>query len=125
MNFQFLMDVNDVALLLLGVCIIPIAVLLILAIIFRIKNAKKKAKEREKAKPDEGQAEIFLKAYGGKENIKEVELERSKIKVKVNDVELVDGEKLKELGATGVLLVGDEVRCSFGDNAENIYELIK
>lgn len=125
MNLEFLMDVNGVALLLLGVCILPIAVLLIIAIVLRIVKASKKAKERGEAKPALEQAESFLLAYGGKENIESSEIERNKIKVKVKDIELVDGEKLKELGATGVLLVGDEVRCSFGDNASNIYELIK
>ena len=34
-------------------------------------------------------------------------------------------EKLKELGAQNVLLIGDEVRSSFGDRAEYVYNLLK
>lgn len=127
MNYlTYLMDTNDVALLLLGICIIPIAILLIIAIVLRIVKARKKAQERAKNETvDEGQKDVFFEAYGGSDNVLSVEIERNKIKVKTNDIEKVDGEKLKELGATGVLLVGDEVRASFGDRAEEIYELIK
>lgn len=124
MNQLFLMDANDVALLLLGVCIIPIAILIILAIIFRLKNIKKKNAKKE-IKADEDQKDIFLLAYGGKENIESSVLERGKVKVVVKDIELINGEKLQELGAVGVLLVGNEVRCSFGDKAEYVYELLQ
>lgn len=124
MNQLFLMDANDVALLLLGVCVIPIAILIILAIIFRLKNIKKKNAKKE-IKADEDQKDIFLLAYGGKENIESSVLERGKVKVVVKDIELINGEKLQELGAVGVLLVGNEVRCSFGDKAEYVYELLQ
>lgn len=124
MNQLFLMDTNDVALLLLGVCIIPIAILIILAIIFRLRSIKKKNANKEVV-PDEEQKDIFLEAYGGKDNIESSLLERGKVKVVVKDIDLINGDKLQELGAVGVLLVGNEVRCSFGDKAEYVYKLLQ
>lgn len=124
MNQLFLMDNNDVALLLLGVCIIPIAILFIVAIILSLRNAKKKNATKE-IKADESQKDIFLEAYGGKDNIESSLLERGKVKVVVKDIDLINGDKLQELGATGVLLVGNEVRCSFGDTAEYVYKLLQ
>ena len=40
-------------------------------------------------------------------------------------IEKVDGDVLRELGASNVLLIGNEVRCSYEDRAEYIYKLIK
>ena len=126
MNYlTYLMDNNDIALLLLGICIIPIAILLIVAIVLRIVKAKKKGKQKKEKLPNDEQKQVFLEAYGGPDNVSEIEIERNKIKVYTKDIEKVDGNKLQELGATGVLLVGDEVRCSFGDRAEDIYKLLK
>ena len=41
------------------------------------------------------------------------------------DIEKVDGERLKELGATGVLLVGDLVKASFSDRAKYVHKLME
>lgn len=49
----------------------------------------------------------------------------NRIIVNVKDIELVDAEKIKELGATGVLLAGNTVKCGFGDKAKYVYELMK
>ena len=75
MNQLFLMDTNDVALLLLGVCVIPIAILIILAIIFRLRSIKKKNANKEVV-PDEEQKDIFLEAYGGKDNIDSIDFSK-------------------------------------------------
>ena len=69
--------------------------------------------------------EEFLNAYGGSDNVLEVAIERQKITVKVKDIDKVQGEELKNLGASGVLLIGNEVRASFSDRAQYVYDLIK
>ena len=73
---------------------------------------------------DNSQVELFNEVYGGKDNIKDVKREMSRINVTVFDVEKIQLEQLKELGANGVLLVGDVVKCSFGDRAPYIYNIL-
>lgn len=117
-------DNQTITLILLAVCIIPIAVLALFAIFKTIKNQKKKNKV-SCDEVDLEQQEIFYNAYGGNENVLEVNLEMNRVTVKVVDIEKVDGEKLKELGATGVLLVGDLVKASYSDRAKYVYKLME
>ena len=49
----------------------------------------------------------------------------SRITVKVLDTEKVNGERLKELGATGVLIVGDLIKASYSDRAKYVYKLME
>ena len=117
------------ALLLLAICIIPIAILCVFAIVKTIRIKKKEAKAREESAGEEvidiDQRKIFYDAYGGEENVLEVSLEMSRITVKVADLEKVDAERLKELGATGVLIVSDMVKASYSDRAKYVYKLME
>lgn len=124
---MFLMSNETLAILLLCVCIIPIAILIVIAFVLRVIKAKK-ANDKEKQMTREVDPEIrkeFYDAYGGESNVLEVVNERSKIKIKVKDVEKVDGDKIKELGALNVLIIDDEVRASFSDRAEYVYNIMK
>ena len=120
---MFLLSTQQWTLILLAICVVPIAVLILLAIIFRIKNSTKK-KTVENDEVDNEQKMVFLAAFGGEENFISASLERIKVIVKVKDPDLIQGEKLQELGAKGVLIVGNEVRCSFGDRAEYVYKTL-
>lgn len=125
-----LLSTQQTAIIMLLVCIIPIAALILLAIILRVKNAIKKNKNRTEDVSDESansneQLQVFVTALGGEENYLSSTIERNKISFKVKDTLLVDGEKLKELGATGVLIIGDEVRASFGDRSASVWEIVK
>ena len=125
-----LLSTQQTAIIMLLVCIIPIAALILLAIILRVKNAIKKNKNRTEDVSDESansneQLQVFVTALGGEENYLSSTIERNKISFKVKDTSLVDGEKLKELGATGVLIIGDEVRASFGDRSASVWEIVK
>lgn len=120
---MFLLSTQQWTLILLAICVVPIAVLILLAIIFRIKNSTKK-KTVESDEVDNEQKMVFLAAFGGEENFISASLERIKVIVKVKDPDLIQGEKLQELGAKGVLIVGNEVRCSFGDRAEYVYKTL-
>lgn len=124
---MFLMSNETLAILLLCVCIIPIAILIVVAFVLRVIKAKK-ANDKEEQMSREVDPEIrkeFYDAYGGESNVLEVVNERSKIKVKVKDVEMIDGDKIRELGALNVLIIGDEVRASFSDRAEYVYNIMK
>ena len=120
---MFLLSTQQWTLILLAICVIPIAILIILAIVLRIKNGVKKGKTEEK-EVDNEQRLVFLEAFGGEDNFINAALERIKVIVKVKDPDLIQGERLQELGAKGVLIVGNEVRCSFGDRAEYVYKTL-
>lgn len=129
---MFLMNEENTAIILLLCCVIPIAALIIVAFVLRLHNSKIEksklgtAEETTENKDfDAEQRKMFFDAYGSEENVLEVALVRNKVSVKVTDIDKVDGEKLRELGASNVLLIGNEVRASFEDRATYIYNLIK
>ncbi len=122
-------NLSTEALIIILVCTIPVAFLIIMAIINTVRLTKKRKALREAAiseQPlDEEQQKIFYEAYGGLENIKSIRKEARRVIVQVSDLDKVNLEKLPELGATGVLVVADEIRASFSDRADYVYNLIK
>ncbi len=128
---MFLSTTNNeaLALVLLAICVLPIAGLIVYSFIRVILNKKKKGEEQQRIiagqEKDLEQRAIFYDAFGGESNVVSVENEMNRVIVNVNDIELVKAEDLKELGATGILLAGNTVKCGFGDRAKYIYELMK
>lgn len=111
----------------LWLLIVPIAIIFILIIIATVIRIRKQVRYH-KLKGSGGlddQLAPFLQAYGGRENIISVSQVMSRINTDVKEIELVNGDALKALGATGVLLIGQTVKCSFGERAENIYNMLK
>ena len=101
-----------------------ILVLALVAVIIAIVKNTKKANQRKKIIESEGKNLELIEAFG-EANIKDVEMEMSRITITVKNVEIVNADKIKELGASGVLLVGDKVKCSFKENVEEIYNELK
>ena len=128
---MFLSGMNNeaLALILLAICVLPIAGLIVYSFVRVILNSKKKNEEQQKVidgqEKDLEQRAVFYEAFGGEANVVNVQNEMNRIIVDVEDITLVNGESLKELGATGVLLAGNTVKCGFGDRAKYIYELMK
>ncbi|MDD3191154.1 MAG: hypothetical protein PHP41_00180 [Bacilli bacterium] len=114
---------------LLLVPLVLIAILIIVAVIVRIqKQGKVNSARKQKIVTeaiDYEQQLVFYRAFGGKENMLQIEQNLSRISVQVEDVNKVDAMLLKELGANGVLISDHMVKCSFGDRAEYIYQLLK
>lgn len=111
----------------LWLLIVPLAIIFALIIVATIIRIRKQVRYN-KYKPSDAlidQVAPFLLAYGGKDNITSVSQAMSRVSLDVKDIQLVDGEALKELGATGVLLIGQTVKCSYGDRAEAIYNMLK
>lgn len=105
-------------------CVVPIAALIITALILAIRNASKN-KDKGNEEIDYEQRPFLLDAYGGEDNFVSAKLDERRITVKVKNVELVDPEKLKNIGAKNALFVNDEVKASFGDLAANIYKILE
>jgi len=65
-----------------------------------------------------------LEALGGKENLEDVEACITRLRVAVRDIKKVDKERIKKLGATGVLEVGGGVQAIFGAKADPLSKKI-
>lgn len=62
----------------------------------------------------------ILEAMGGKENISHLDACITRLRVSVNDIGSVDKDRLKKLGAAGVLEVGNNIQAIFGPRSETI-----
>jgi N-acetylglucosamine PTS system EIICBA or EIICB component len=66
----------------------------------------------------ESKAEQLIAAFGGRENLRSVDACITRLRMEVADVGKVDPERLKSLGAAGVIEVGNSVQAVFGTQAE-------
>ena len=66
-----------------------------------------------------------LEGLGGKENIKHLDACITRLRVSVVDAKKVNKEKLKSLGAAGVLEVGESIQAIFGPKSDQLKEEIK
>ncbi|WP_246943112.1 glucose-specific PTS transporter subunit IIBC [Bacillus pinisoli] len=62
----------------------------------------------------------ILEAMGGKENIAHLDACITRLRVTVNDQKQVDKDRLKKLGASGVLEVGNNIQAIFGPLSDNL-----
>jgi N-acetylglucosamine PTS system EIICBA or EIICB component len=66
----------------------------------------------------ESKAEQVIAAFGGRENLVNVDACITRLRVDVADKSKVDQDRLKSLGAAGVIEVGNSVQAVFGTGAE-------
>ena len=88
--------------------LIIIAVLVLIAIIVIKINKKDFSIEINK----------LIQYLGGKGNILDVEINMSRLKVKLKDVKKVDKDGITKLGATGIVEVDDQLKIIFGPNSK-------
>jgi PTS system glucose-specific IIC component len=62
----------------------------------------------------------LVRAFGGRGNIASLDACITRLRVKLNDVGKASPEKLKALGAAGVVVLGDGVQAIFGTQSENL-----
>lgn len=65
-------------------------------------------------------ADEIVIAYGGKENIINVGACMTRLNIKVKDTQSVDQDRLKKLGAVGVVVVNNAVQAIFGKQSDKI-----
>lgn len=73
--------------------------------------------------PTGGASEIareLVRAFGGRGNIANLDACITRLRVTVNDMSKVSKQRLKQLGATGVLDVGNSAQAIFGPRSENL-----
>ena len=66
------------------------------------------------------QAEQLIAAFGGRDNLVNVDACITRLRMEVADKQLVDKARLKALGAAGVIEVGNNVQAIFGTQAESL-----
>ncbi|GAA0064580.1 glucose-specific PTS transporter subunit IIBC [Clostridium sp. CTA-1] len=66
-----------------------------------------------------------LEALGGKENLANLDACITRLRVSVNSIDKVNKEELKSLGASGVMVVGNNIQVIFGPKSDQLKEQIK
>ena len=66
----------------------------------------------------DSKAEQVISAFGGRENLVSVDACITRLRMEVADTSKVEKERLKSLGAAGVIEVGNNVQAVFGTQAE-------
>lgn len=66
-----------------------------------------------------------LQALGGKDNLVNLDACITRLRVSVKNVGQVDKDKLKRLGASGVMVVGDNLQIIFGPKSDQLKTQIK
>ena len=77
-------------------------------------------KDAVKAATGTNMAADLVAAFGGKENITNLDACITRLRVGVADVSQVDQEKLKRLGAAGVVVAGSGIQAIFGTKSDNL-----
>ena len=103
--------------------LIAIIVIVILAYIF-IKSMKNKGPKQVTSADIPVDVNKIIEAVGGKSNIKETTATSSKVTFFVNDDNLVDNEKLKALGASGIVQTTNKVTAILGKYSKEISRVI-
>jgi len=62
----------------------------------------------------------LVRAFGGRSNIASLDACITRLRVRLHDVTKASSEKLKALGAAGVVVVGNGVQAIFGTQSENL-----
>jgi PTS system glucose-specific IIC component len=63
---------------------------------------------------------LLVAAFGGKQNIENLDACITRLRVTVKDVALVNKDELKKLGAAGVVVSGNGVQAIFGTKSDNL-----
>jgi PTS system glucose-specific IIC component len=65
-------------------------------------------------------ANDLITAFGGKSNITNLDSCITRLRIEVKDASVVDAEKLKSLGAAGVVVLGNGIQAIFGTKSGNL-----
>ncbi len=68
---------------------------------------------------DEYAKELVL-AFGGKSNIQGLDACITRLRIEVTDIDKADPDKLKAMGAAGVVMVGNNLQAIFGPKSDNL-----
>ena len=91
---------------------------------FNLMTPGREVQEESEVSPREAAGDQFalqlVRAFGGRSNIVSLDACITRLRVKLADVTKASVDKLKALGATGVVVVGDGMQAIFGTRSENL-----
>ena len=76
----------------------------------------KNAKQADKS----AMGQSLVAAFGGKDNISSLDACITRLRIGVKEIENVDRDELKRLGAAGVVVVGSGIQAIFGPKSDNL-----
>ncbi len=113
---------NVVVYLLIG---IMVALILYLGVRQHLKSRSYRPDLESKARLVTLEFKDLEEALGGRLNIQEISSQGSKVEVALKDTTCVQGERLKELGASGVVISKGVVKMIFGHASSEIADMFK
>ncbi|XWJ93672.1 glucose PTS transporter subunit EIIB [Phytobacter ursingii] len=66
----------------------------------------------------------LAQAFGGAENIENVDACLTRLRVTVKDLAIVDSQALQHAGALGVIILGQQVHAIFGKQSDALRKLL-
>ena len=105
---------------LIAVAIVAIILITILVIFLTGKKNKAPVKQVSNAAPNE-----WLDALGGADNIVEIQATGSRLVAKIKSKELVNRDRLTELGVSNIVLMSDKITLVTNLDNQKIVESIK
>ena len=66
----------------------------------------------------------LIQCLGGKDNIIDVEVNMSRLKVTLKDMTIVDKDGIQKLGARGIVEVDNQLKIIFGANSKELKKYI-
>ncbi|MGI9275051.1 MAG: PTS glucose transporter subunit IIBC [Endozoicomonas sp.] len=93
---------------------------MITALDLKTPGREEKSEVSAKVQVSSELANNLISAFGGKNNIKNLDACITRLRVTVNKPEEVDQDRIKALGATAVVVVGQNMQAIFGTQSDNI-----
>lgn len=66
----------------------------------------------------------LITCLGGKDNIIDVEVNMSRLKVTLKNMEIVDKDGIQKLGAKGIVEIDNQLKILFGPNSKQLKKYI-
>ena len=104
----------------IALAIVAIILVCVVVILIRGRNAKTPAKQVSQASANEWQD-----ALGGVDNIVDIQATGSRLVAKIKNKELVNREKLTELGVSSIVLMSDKITLVTNLDNQKIVDSIK
>lgn len=98
--------------------ILQYVVIAVVLIILAIAIAKTKKRDFKL------EANKLIELLGGKDNIVNYEVNKSRFVVELKDVSLADKEAIQKLGAQGIVEIDNQLKIILGDGAKQIIKYI-
>lgn len=100
-----------------------IVIVLVVIAVLLIKLLKKPKSLKVEA-IDNSKVNDFINSYGGTHNIISAELDGRRLKIKAKNIENINIDELKTLGASGIFISGDNIKMVLPYNMQKLVDTI-